>query len=167
MALLESIAAWVAFIVPAYVANAAPVVFGGGRPLDFGRKFLDGRRVFGDGKTIAGFASGIVFGTIAGALEGAVLGNALFWLQLGFVLSLGAMLGDLAGSFAKRRLGIQRGRQFFLADQLSFLIAAVLFAYPLYPLDLYGFIFLVALTLMLHILSNFMANRIRLKRVPW
>lgn len=167
MPLFDSLLAWIAFIIPAYVANAVPVVFGGGRPIDFGRKFFDGRRVFGDGKTIAGFASGIVFGTVAGALEGAVLGNALFWLRLGFVLSLGAMLGDLAGSFAKRRLGIQRGRQFFLVDQLSFLVAAVLFAYPLYPLDLYGFIFLVALTLMLHIISNFAANRIRLKRVPW
>jgi hypothetical protein len=28
------------FVLPAYVANASPVVFGGGRPIDGGRKFL-------------------------------------------------------------------------------------------------------------------------------
>ncbi|MGF3522912.1 MAG: CDP-archaeol synthase, partial [Candidatus Bathyarchaeia archaeon] len=30
------------FIFPAYCANAAPVLGGGGLPMDFGKKFVDG-----------------------------------------------------------------------------------------------------------------------------
>jgi CDP-2,3-bis-(O-geranylgeranyl)-sn-glycerol synthase len=30
------------FIIPAYIANAFPVLLGGGLPLDFGKNFLDG-----------------------------------------------------------------------------------------------------------------------------
>jgi CDP-diglyceride synthetase len=47
MGLLETflLAFW--FILPAYAANASPVVFGGGKPIDGGRKFFDGRPIFG------------------------------------------------------------------------------------------------------------------------
>lgn len=38
------------FILPAYIANATPVLFGGGMPVDFRRKFIDGERLLGDGK---------------------------------------------------------------------------------------------------------------------
>ena len=36
------IAAALWFIFPAYCANAAPVIFGGGQPMDFGKRFFDG-----------------------------------------------------------------------------------------------------------------------------
>ncbi|MDK2383642.1 MAG: CDP-archaeol synthase, partial [Candidatus Korarchaeota archaeon] len=58
------------YILPAYMANMSPVIFGGGRPLDMGKKFLDGRRILGDHKTIKGFASGILIGTLVGCLQG-------------------------------------------------------------------------------------------------
>jgi len=35
------------FFLPAYFANATPVVLGGGTPIDLGRNFLDGRRILG------------------------------------------------------------------------------------------------------------------------
>ena len=44
------------YILPAYVANGAPVIFGGGTPLDFGRK-LGGKPIFGNHKTIRGLIS--------------------------------------------------------------------------------------------------------------
>ena len=41
-------------IVPAYLSNASMVITGGGRPIDGGKLFRDGRRILGDHKTING-----------------------------------------------------------------------------------------------------------------
>ena len=42
-------------LIPAYIANSSPVLFGGGTPMDMGKNFLDNERIFGEGKTIRGF----------------------------------------------------------------------------------------------------------------
>ena len=52
-----AVAMW--FIFPAYCANAAPVIFGGGLPIDVGRVFLDGQPIFGPRKTFRGFFAGL------------------------------------------------------------------------------------------------------------
>ena len=54
------------FIFPAYCANAAPVIFGGGFPIDGGRVFRDGRPIFGLHKTVRGFLAGLAIGTLVG-----------------------------------------------------------------------------------------------------
>ena len=45
--ILETIIEALKFIFPAYCANAAPVIFGGGKPLDRGKKFVDGKPILG------------------------------------------------------------------------------------------------------------------------
>ncbi|RLG70583.1 MAG: CDP-2,3-bis-(O-geranylgeranyl)-sn-glycerol synthase, partial [Methanobacteriota archaeon] len=106
------------FIAPAYVANPVPVLLGGGTPVDLGHNFWDGKRIFGDGKTWRGLVAGITAGTIVGFVQGRLLP--------GFLLGLGAMGGDLAGSFVKRRLGVARGSPTPGVDQLDFLVGALL-----------------------------------------
>lgn len=166
------------FILPAYIANATPVLFGGGMPVDFRRKFIDGERLLGDGKTWRGLLAGLCFGSLTGLVESqscsfAILPVSLCSLNLlllGFVLSLGTMLGDLAGSFIKRRMRIQRGHPSLILDQLSFLLFALLFSIPYVPagfLALYSVAFLFVLTYLLHVLTNIFANRLGLKKVPW
>lgn len=39
-------------IVPAYCTNGAPVIFGGGPPIDLGKSLFDGNRILGDNKTV-------------------------------------------------------------------------------------------------------------------
>ena len=107
-------------IFPAYCANAAPVIFGGGRPIDAGRTFLDGRPIFGSRKTFRGFFAGLIIGTFVGFLQNNLL--------LGFMLSLGALVGDLTESFIKRRLGFLPGTSFPVADQLDFIVGSILFS---------------------------------------
>ena len=92
------------FIFPAYCANAAPVIFGGGRPINGGRNFRNGRPIFGPRKTFRGFFAGLIIGTLVSFLQGYLSGNFKVIL-LGFMLSLGALTGDLVESFIKRRLG--------------------------------------------------------------
>ncbi len=58
------------FIFPAYCANGTPVLAGGGTKMDFGRNFVDGKRVFGNNKTFRGFFFGWGVGIAVGLMEG-------------------------------------------------------------------------------------------------
>jgi CDP-2,3-bis-(O-geranylgeranyl)-sn-glycerol synthase len=151
------------FILPAWITNAVPVIFGGGAPLDFGRK-IGGKRVFGDHKTIRGTLAGLLGGFVTSLLL------AIYYpFALGAALTIGAVFGDLLGSFIKRRFGLKEGASVLGMDQYLFFITAVIFALPfisIFP-SAEGLIVLVVLTGLLHKLSNVVAHRLKLKKVPW
>jgi len=162
------------FLLPVYVANGMPVLLGGGRRLDLGMGFPDGRPLLGEGKTVRGFAAGVLGGTVAAGLLAIILPlqwfpvpSSQFWA--GAAMALGTMTGDAAGSFLKRRLGMESGRPFLL-DTVLFLAFALLFAAPLVAPSLYSLpnlAFMFCLTIVLHPATNFIANRMGLKKVPW
>ena len=56
------------FIGPAYIANAMMVFTSDGRPIDGGKYFIDGKRLFGQTKTWGGFIGGVIFGFLAALL---------------------------------------------------------------------------------------------------
>lgn len=146
-------------ISPAYVANSFPVILKGKKPIDLGRNFIDGRRIFGDGKTIEGFLSGLFLGTL--------LGVVVNYTLHAFLLSLGALTGDLIGAFIKRRLGMPRGHPAPILDQLDFVIGALAFISIIYPVTLEQVLFLVLVTPPIHLIANFLAYLLRLKSHPW
>jgi CDP-2,3-bis-(O-geranylgeranyl)-sn-glycerol synthase len=152
------------FVLPAYCANAVPVLFGGGRPIDSGRRFVDGKPVFGSNKTVRGFVSGLVVGTLVGFGLSLVVEYSLL---LGFVVSLGALLGDLAEAFAKRRLGLAPGASFPVADQLDFVVGALVFSLLVAPPSWQVAIVVVIVTPPIHLLTNLAAYRIGVKKEPW
>ncbi|MGA7470204.1 MAG: CDP-archaeol synthase, partial [Halobacteriota archaeon] len=96
-------------MLPAYVPNSSAVLFAGKTPLDLGRNFVDGKRVFGSGKTFRGLIGGTLSGIAVGLLLQLIknsthIGVPSFEpLSVIAALSLGAMLGDLTKSFFKRR----------------------------------------------------------------
>ena len=152
------------FIFPAYCANAIPVITGGGHPIDFGKKFFDGKPIFGKNKTFRGFFSGLIVGTAVGLLE-SIFFN--YPIAFGFLLSLGALFGDLAGAFLKRRLGMAPGDLLPIIDQIDFIVGAVLFSLPLSILDLNLAITVLIITPPIHLLTNFAAYKLGLKSNPW
>lgn len=127
--------------------------------------FLDGRRLLGDSKSVEGFISGVAAGILTGYLL-----SFLGTLSIGeaAVLSFGTMLGDAAGSFVKRRLGLPSGAPAPLLDQLSFLVVAL----ALYSL-VYGFVeasvavILILATPPIHLATNAIAYKLKLKSKPW
>jgi len=165
--LIDTIASAIWFILPAYFANAAPVVLGGGPPLDMGKKFLDGRRIFGDGKTARGFVGGLIVGTIVGLLQGVARAPLREYLLLGFLLALGALLGDLASSFVKRRLGIERGGAAPGLDQLSFVVAALILASPVKVPPWQVIAVILIITPPIHLATNFVGYKLGLKGRPY
>jgi CDP-2,3-bis-(O-geranylgeranyl)-sn-glycerol synthase len=152
------------YILPAYAANGAPVIFGGGRPLDLRKRFRK-KRIFGNSKSIRGAIAGIIAGMAVGIAESQVFPYLLY---VSIALSMGAIFGDLLGSFIKRQAGMKPGTTVPFLDQYGFFIFALLFALPLGNLPtLYGFLFLLLLTGPLHLIANICANALRLKKVPW
>ncbi|MBI2041264.1 MAG: CDP-2,3-bis-(O-geranylgeranyl)-sn-glycerol synthase [DPANN group archaeon] len=153
------------FILPAYLANIAPVFFhkifsGYNFPIDFGRNFFDGKRIFGDGKTW----NGLILGTMIGGLVGYLEGN----VNIGLVLGFGALFGDLVKSFFKRRIGKVRGASWFPFDQIDFILGAFLFYYLFFrQFVLTHFFILLILTPILHLATNWLGFKLKLKKEPW
>ena len=162
--IIETIIEALKFILPAYCANAAPVIIGGGKPLDLGKNYKDGRRIFGENKTFRGFFSGLIIGSLVGIAENLFFGYPILF---GLITSLGALTGDLVKSFFKRRMGLKPGKMLPIADQLDFVLGAVLFSFFLMPPTLEEFIFLILFTPPIHLLTNFFAYLLKLKKEPF
>jgi CDP-2,3-bis-(O-geranylgeranyl)-sn-glycerol synthase len=169
-------ASWL--MLPAYLANPTAVVFGGGTPIDLGKNWRDGRRIFGDGKTFRGLIGGTACGVIIGLIQMQVtslqyLGTFTF-LSI-FMLSFGALIGDMTKSFFKRRLGYERGAEFPLVDQLDFVAGAWILTYAFDPVWFsknflaapWIMVTVVLLTPLLHRLTNIIGYYARLKKEPW
>lgn len=161
--LITIIAEVLKFVFPAYCANAVPVVLGGGRPIDFGKKFLDEKPIFGAHKTFRGFFAGLIVGSFVGLIESILFPHEVNpWL--GFLLSFGALVGDLSGSFLKRRLGYSPGASLLIVDQLSFLFGALLFSVSISPPPLMNTLIAIIITPPIHFLTNFAAYALGLKK---
>jgi CDP-2,3-bis-(O-geranylgeranyl)-sn-glycerol synthase len=158
-------------ILPAYFANFTPVLLKGKKPIDFKKKFVDGNRLLGDGKTIEGFLGGFLAGVLIGLLQ--IYFQKYLPLQFYHnfltivLLSFGAVFGDLLGSFIKRRFNLKRGEPAPLLDQLDFLIFSLVLVSLVINISLSMVIFLVIVTPLIHFLSNIFAYLFKLKKEPW
>jgi CDP-2,3-bis-(O-geranylgeranyl)-sn-glycerol synthase len=80
---------------------------------------------------------------------------------------IGAMSGDAVKSFFKRRVGIAAGRPWVPADQLDFIVGAMLFAWPwlqMRPLDV---ALILAFTFVAHIIVDHIAFRLGIRDAKW
>ena len=169
-------AVWI--MLPAYVPNSAAATLGGGSPIDGGRTWRDGRRILGDGKTVRGF--------VLGVLAGIAVGGAGIWAQslAGWqvpahtwvtvcTFATGALLGDLAKSFLKRRIGKAPGDPWPVADQYDLVAGALLLTavfasgWLLSTITLPILFWILVITPVLHRVMNIAGHRMGVKRVPW
>lgn len=168
LSMLEGFAAWfIKFYLPPMIANAMPVLVKGKLQIDKGAVFIDGKPVFGSNKTLEGLISGVVGSYIAGSAVGFLFEDPhlpLLSMGAGFA----ALLGDLAGAFIKRRLGLKPGEPLIPLDQLDFALASTAFYYvtsssqftanPMYIVAALVLIFV------LHVATNYTAYLLGLKQ---
>jgi len=164
MQLLELVYA----MLPAYVANmASPFAKfwpGWNRPIS--------RRWLGDHKTIVGFLLGVAAGVLTSYLQ-----SHISWsphslepssrIAVGWAQGVGAMSGDVVKSFFKRRVGIAPGRPWLPADQLDFILGAMLLGWPwlqMRPLDV---ALILAFTFVAHIVVDHLAFRLGIRDAKW
>lgn len=187
---IASLAAVIWVLLPAFSANAlATIPRGYGPPMDFGRNWpRDGRRILGSSKTWSGFLVGGFLGMSIGLLEAwlillsppqyavvPVLAPSLaLAIPLVAMIAFGAMTGDALGSFIKRRFDRPSGSRVWLLDQFPFVLVPIALGLAFYPaLFLATFanweavIWVVLLTLLLHIGFNWVGYKAGLKKVPW
>jgi CDP-2,3-bis-(O-geranylgeranyl)-sn-glycerol synthase len=170
-------AVWI--MLPAYLPNPIAALVGGGMPVDLGKNFTDGKRVFGDGKTFRGLFIGILAGIGIGLAQIWVSG-VYGWENLPqhtylsiTLLATGALLGDLGKSFLKRRLGKERGSKWPIADMYDLVAGALILLLIFDPSWFYAnmtlmiFIIILILTPILHRGINIIGYHFRVKEVPW
>ena len=174
------------FISPCYVSNSfaslsrsLPFLKKWSTPIDFGKSY-NGRRVLGDGKTFRGLISGTIVGSLMGFIQFYLSQNYNFtyipefnnfnllnFLTLGFLLSLGALLGDIIKSLIKRRFGIKRGRPWPPFDQLDFILGgfllSILYFFPGWNIALV----IIVITPLIHFCTNVIAYWLKIKDVWW
>jgi len=166
-------------MLPAYLPNPVAALFGGGTPVDFGLTMRDGRRILGDGKTWRGLCIGVFAGLLIGFVE-IFCSNAFNLAPMPLqtiasvtALAVGALLGDMAKSFFKRRLGKERGENWFLADQYDLVAGSLLLLLLVSPAWFFAnitipvFIVILVLTPLLHRLANIIGFSLGVKDVPW
>ena len=175
---LERIFVVLIIMSPAYLANTFAVLTGGKYPIDQGKLHHDGNRLLGDGKTW----SGLIGGTIGGMLVGyglIILIHEFIWessniLTL-FLLSFGALFGDMTASFYKRRRNLQRGDKFALLDMYDFIFMSLTLCFIFqrdwllsWILDGWVPLFtILVLTPFLHRGVNIIGFKIGVKNEPW
>ena len=176
---------------PAYIANSVAVLTGGKYPIDQGKKLSDGNRILGDGKTwsglLGGTLGGIGFGLLLDVEESIIAFERLtgekyvqsLWgdnpILVFFLLSFGALLGDMSASFYKRRQNLQRGDKFAILDMYDFIFMSLLLCFMFqrdwllsWILDGWAPIFtILILTPFLHRGVNVIGYKIGVKNEPW
>ena len=117
------------------LANGAPVIatrlLGASMacPLDAGRRFFDGRPLFGASKTFRG----VIFAVLATSAGAALVGIPV---QTGALFALASMAGDLLSSFIKRRFGLPPSSRTLGLDQLPESILPLLIFWHTFGLNI-------------------------------
>ena len=147
-------------MAPAYCANmAAPLSrlwHGWNRPIQ--------ETWFGTHKTVIGFLLGVVaavLATFAQWLIGASFSLLDYrqWFVLGLAFGFGAMAGDTAKSFVKRKLRYPTGARWLHFDQLDIAAVALLLVATFASLTVIDVLWILALTLFGHLAVNQIAFR--------
>lgn len=184
--MLQDILFAIWFLLPAAIANAAPIFAAAipilkkyNAPIDGGKTWR-GHELLGPHKTWRGIIAGVIVSTLilwvqvalfenfgwAQYLAGSVNYSTLPILILGPLFAIGALGGDAIESFFKRQKNIKSGGAWVPFDQLDYIIGSVivsLFFVILTPLQ-YALIF--AVWFLMHIIASYIGYKLGLKKDP-
>ena len=176
MGILSVVLATIYFYIPAYIANMMPVI-AGKLKLPFGKPI--NIKLFGSHKTWRGFYSAYLGALITVILQFSLYQHGIFKEVVvlnfpapliplyAFLFGIGAITGDLIKSFFKRRIGIKAGRPFFPFDQIDLILGASFFLMFFTKIPAKIFITALLVTPLLHLLTNVIAYKLKLKKVWW
>lgn len=185
MNILTYILSCLYFFLPAYFTNMTPPLIRRAgifnfldKPVDFNKKFF-GQPIFGKNKTWRGVIFSIIVGMLVAGLQlwlyqfHFIKKISLFDYQeiniffFGFLISAGAVCGDLFFAFIKRRLKMPPGARFIPWDQTNYVIGAYIFLTPVFKIDILIWITLFIFTFLLHIIVNRLGYCLKLHRAKW
>lgn len=155
-------------------------------PIDGGIKLNDGKRLFGDNKTWAGFAGMVLAGAVSQLIWGFICltipdmcyiyqkhsNTPLFNLVSGAAMGFAYVLFELPNSFIKRRLNIPcgktadglKGKIFFVVDQIDSLFGVGIVFSILYPMPLWQYFLYILLGAFTHIAINLLLYKTKIRK---
>lgn len=173
------------FFLPAYFTNMTPSLIKKvglfnflDKRVDFDGKFL-GEPILGSHKSWRGVILGILVGVSVVWLQywlyqfsfikniSLINYSQINLLLFGFLISTGAIFGDLIFAFLKRRLRKKPGQRFLPFDQTNYVIGAFIFLQPFLKLDLTMWLTIFILTFFLHIIVNRLGFVLHLHKAKW
>lgn len=180
---LDLILAAIWLMLPAYMANMAPVFAAKYKlveplaiPVDLGVK-VGKRRLFGAHKTVRGFVLGVIVAVFTIVVQTVIYGYIPYLWEIsiiyypnvnlayyGILLGAGALFGDLIKSFFKRRVGIAPGKSWHPFDELDFVIGALAALALVQPLPLDIIITVLIISPILHVLANWIGRQLKIKK---
>jgi len=182
---MQYILSCIYFFLPAYFTNMTPPLIkkAGGfnfldRPVDFNKKFF-GKPIFGSHKTWRGVTLGIIVGILVVKLQAWLYRFPLIkeisffdyykinFFLFGFLISFGAIFGDLFFAFIKRRLNLPPGTPFLPFDQTNYVIGAAIFLEPTFKLGISVWLTIFVLTFFLHIIVNRLGYYLKIHQAKW
>jgi CDP-2,3-bis-(O-geranylgeranyl)-sn-glycerol synthase len=156
------------FMAPAYLANMTPPLVrywrGWNRPIS--------ERWLGGHKTVVGFGAGVLAAVVVTLVQSRIAwpdGLVAYdhWIALGLRFGAGAMGGDAAKSFVKRRLGIAPGKPWIPWDQVDFVLGALILVWGQAALSWADVAIVLLLSAAGHILVSHVAYWIGVRDVKW
>ena len=185
MPILTYILSCLYFFLPAYFVNMTPPLARKAnlfnfldRDVDFGRKFL-GQPILGSHKSWRGVVLGILVGFLAALMQSCLYqfpaiqkisfldyGQINIFL-FGFLISAGAIFGDLLFAFIKRRLKLRPGTRFLPWDQTNYVIGVAIFLTAIFKIEIMVWLTLFILTFLLHIIFNRLGYHLKLHCAKW
>jgi len=183
--MFEMLISSIYFFLPAYFSNMSASLSKKIKflkplevPIDFNKK-INGYPIFGNHKTWRGLICGTAVGMIV-----AIFQQYLYQFEciqkislfnyyeiniflFGFLISFGAIFGDLLFAFFKRRQNIEPGKPWIPFDQVNFVIGVFLFLTPFLKLSISVWFTILILTFVLHILGNHIAYWLGWQKNQW
>ena len=165
-----------------------PILKFAARPLDLGKNFIDGRRIFGDNKTWKGIIGYVLFNVIFTVLWGLICHGAnweslnyfymthdntlTYNLLIGVLLGLGYSLFELPNSFLKRRMDIKPGKSisgfwkvfFIFLDQADSVFGVALVVWFFYDLGIIFYLVYVLVGALTHLILNMLLYFMKLRK---
>ncbi len=148
------------------LANGAPILAHNllgnkaGYPIDAHLRFFDQRPLFGHSKTWRGLIASLLLTSLLAWLLG-------YSVQIGLLIALAAMCGDLLTSFIKRRLNMPSSSMAPLFDQVAESLFPALAVMQLFALTPLNIILLVLAFILFDLLLSRLLHRIGLRRRPY
>ncbi len=166
--ILESL--W--FMLPAYAATIIPLYVKKIKILSMPIN----KKLFGKNKTYRGFLFGILIAMFTIYLQNIfyikyfviralsiIYYDRTNYLLIGFLMGFGALFGDLAKSFFKRKKGIKEGKQWFPFDNLDYVIGTLIFVSIIFIPSIEYLIAIIILSPLLHYIISKLAIKLSLR----
>ncbi len=172
------------FFLPAYFTNMTPPLAKRmglfnflDKPIDFNKK-LNGKPILGSHKTWRGAVLGTTVGIFTVYIQSLLYSFSCIkeisfidykenFLLFGFLISTGAVCGDLISAFFKRRLNLKPGAKFIPFDQTNYVIGSFVFLAPFFKINISIWLTLFVLTFFLHIIVNRLGYYLKIHQAKW